>query len=434
MSRPSDLIVDDGFKGQHTARSTRSLSSFDFDETEATDSDDNLGQQILANDRDFPSPGLHSTDHNELQGAHMPYVVEWKLTANNRTITKDSEHNITIAPQAFWERQLKEQVQEVLRRKLPPHKTFRPVDSDVVVSVTERSQRDLVKRFDELNIDWTMVESQLQEWSHLTRAGKKLRIDISFNFVVSRQETTSVGRTKRRRRSVTDQMLSDRALQINAEESSTSLAPVWPSVYNLMRCTGPPCRAGPYCWRDRATQKHYQLKTHHLRSLVKYAKREGMLKTHDDMPDFLRDQLYAEEESYRRRRRRLDSTGSQHHVDVDNPVGLAVLEPAALPPATTPAVNPLGYHRDILDIPGLRDDAMELYTEWQCSKIRDEGLKLDFRRACDVALEDGLDLELIHQGEDAAFFVERGVRRGIALRFIQDIKKWAQQQASESSC
>uniref|UniRef100_L2FIV0 Uncharacterized protein n=1 Tax=Colletotrichum fructicola (strain Nara gc5) TaxID=1213859 RepID=L2FIV0_COLFN len=106
MSRPSDLIVDDGFKGQHTARSTRSLSSFDFDETEATDSDDNLGQQILANDRDFPSPGLHSTDHNELQGAHMPYVVEWKLTANNRTITKDSEHNITIAPQAFWERQL----------------------------------------------------------------------------------------------------------------------------------------------------------------------------------------------------------------------------------------------------------------------------------------------------------------------------------------
>ncbi|KAE9565920.1 hypothetical protein CGMCC3_g17900 [Colletotrichum fructicola] len=157
MSPPSDSIVDDGLESQYTARSTRSLSSFDFDETEATDSDDSLGQQ---------------------------------------------------------------------RRKLPPHKTFRPVDSDVVVSVTERSQRDLVKRFNELNIDWTMVESQLQEWSHLTRAGKKLRIDVSFNFVVSRQETTSAGRTKRGRRSVTDQMLSDRALQIDAEESSTSLAPV----------------------------------------------------------------------------------------------------------------------------------------------------------------------------------------------------------------
>ncbi|KAF4487555.1 hypothetical protein CGGC5_v005858 [Colletotrichum fructicola Nara gc5] len=382
MSPPSDSIVDDVFEGQHTARSTRSLSSFDFDETEATDSDDNLGQQTLAHDRDFPSPGLHDTDQNELQGTHVPYVVEWKLTANNRTVTKDSEHNITIAPQAFWDRHLKEQVQEVLRRKLPPHKTFRPVDSDVVVSVTERTQRDLVKRFNELNIDWTMVESQLQEWSHLTRAGKKLRIDVSFNFVVSRQEAPSAGRTKRGRRSVTDQMLSDRALQIDAEESSTSLAPARFVV--LGRTAGG---------------------TEQLRNIID-SKR-----------------IICEV-----------SSRSQQQVDVDNPVGLTVLEPAALPSATTPAVNPLGCHRNICDIPGLRDDAMKLYTEWQCSKIRDEGLKLDFRRACDVALEDGLDLELIQQGEDAAFFVERGVRRGIALRFIQDIKKWAQQQASESSC
>ncbi|KAF6800293.1 hypothetical protein CMUS01_15560 [Colletotrichum musicola] len=89
-------MVNDGFEGQHSARSTRSLSSFDFDETEATDSDNNEGQQTLVNDRDFHSPGLHNTDHNELQGTHVPYVVEWKLTANNRTITKDSEHNITI--------------------------------------------------------------------------------------------------------------------------------------------------------------------------------------------------------------------------------------------------------------------------------------------------------------------------------------------------
>ncbi|KAF6833354.1 hypothetical protein CPLU01_05548 [Colletotrichum plurivorum] len=295
MSPPSDSIVDDGFEGQHTARSTRSLSSIDFDETEATDSDDSLGQQPLANDRDFRSPGLHDTDHNELQGTHVPYVVEWKLTANNRTITKDSEHNITIAPQEFWERQLKEQVQEVLSRKLPPQKTFRPVDSDVVVSVTDRSQRD---------------------FSHLTRVGKKLRIDVSFNFVLSRQETPSAGRTKCGRRSVSDQMLSDRDLQIVAEELSTSLASVW---------------------------------------------------------------------------RR-----SQQHVDIDNPVGLAVLESAALLSVTTPAISPLGCHRDILDIPGLRDDAMKLYTEWQCSKVRDEGLKLDFCRACGVALEDGFDLELIY--------------------------------------
>ncbi|KAK3365014.1 hypothetical protein B0T24DRAFT_537594, partial [Lasiosphaeria ovina] len=39
----------------------------------------------------------------------------------------------------------------------------------VVVSVTYRSQRDLTKRFDELEMDW----------SHLLHDGKRLRVDIS---------------------------------------------------------------------------------------------------------------------------------------------------------------------------------------------------------------------------------------------------------------
>ncbi|KAF4920447.1 hypothetical protein CGCF245_v015716 [Colletotrichum fructicola] len=46
------------------------------EETEATDSDDNEGQQTLTNDSDFHSPGLRDIDHIELQGTHVPYVVE----------------------------------------------------------------------------------------------------------------------------------------------------------------------------------------------------------------------------------------------------------------------------------------------------------------------------------------------------------------------
>jgi hypothetical protein len=48
------------------------------------------------------------------------------------------------------------------------------------VSVTDRAERDVNKRFDNLDIDWKVVEKQLETWSHLFRAGKRLKIDIPF--------------------------------------------------------------------------------------------------------------------------------------------------------------------------------------------------------------------------------------------------------------
>ncbi|KAK4119843.1 hypothetical protein N657DRAFT_532497, partial [Parathielavia appendiculata] len=51
-------------------------------------------------------------------------------------------------------------------------------ETNVVVSVTDRSERDLTKRFDELDIDWGV--EQLMAWSHLLCEGKRLRVDISF--------------------------------------------------------------------------------------------------------------------------------------------------------------------------------------------------------------------------------------------------------------
>lgn len=68
------------------------------------------------------------------------------------------------------------------------------------------------------------------------------------------------------------------------------------NIYRLMRCPGPPCRLGQWCWQDLVGKKHYSLKTHHLTSLVKYVQdKHGVLETHDDVPAWIREQLYAEE-------------------------------------------------------------------------------------------------------------------------------------------
>jgi len=60
-----------------------------------------------------------------------------------------------------------------------------------MVSVTARSERNLTKRFDETSIEWAVIESQLAAWGELFRAGKKLLLNLSFNYVDATQTTTT---------------------------------------------------------------------------------------------------------------------------------------------------------------------------------------------------------------------------------------------------
>jgi hypothetical protein len=52
----------------------------------------------------------------------------------------------------------------------------------VVVSVTQRKEDPLTKRFDNTSIDWALIENQLIAWGELYRVGKKLKLSLSFNY------------------------------------------------------------------------------------------------------------------------------------------------------------------------------------------------------------------------------------------------------------
>jgi hypothetical protein len=78
-----------------------------------------------------------------------------------------------------------------------------------------------------------------------------------------------------------------------------------------------------------------------------------------------------------------------------------------------------------LVIPGPREAAVRDYCKWLESRGTDEEYKADFRKICQVTLENHLDLELILEDPDPSFFVQRGIQIGTARRFLRDINEWA---------
>jgi hypothetical protein len=78
-----------------------------------------------------------------------------------------------------------------------------------------------------------------------------------------------------------------------------------------------------------------------------------------------------------------------------------------------------------LVIPKPIDRAVDDYTEWLCDQVEDERWKAGFRSAGSIAKADCLDLRHVYQDRDIGYFVNQGVKAGIARSFVQDIKMWA---------
>jgi hypothetical protein len=135
----------------------------------------------------------NSYDEVELTCLH--YSIEWKVSINSKVISRDTEPDLVLLPVAYWHVSLKPKLDKLLQKKVPQNRHIRCDDTTVVVTVTDRSERDLSKRFDDIDIDWSMIQRQFMKWGELFRSGKKLRLDISFNYIDAQPQTAST--TKR---------------------------------------------------------------------------------------------------------------------------------------------------------------------------------------------------------------------------------------------
>ncbi|KAL7940271.1 hypothetical protein V8C42DRAFT_356363 [Trichoderma barbatum] len=103
-------------------------------------------------------------------------------------VAKQTEQDLVLAPGDFWNEILMSRL-DALVRKTQVNKPCAADVTTIVMSVTEHSERNVTKRFDEIKVDWLVVERQLQAWSYLTQNGRKLIIKVTFNY----KETKTAG-------------------------------------------------------------------------------------------------------------------------------------------------------------------------------------------------------------------------------------------------
>ncbi|KAK0246848.1 hypothetical protein LTS09_018011 [Friedmanniomyces endolithicus] len=345
-----------------------------------------------------------SHQYNETPPKYILYSIEWKLSGkkkNKRTVARETEQNIVLGPSDYWTHFLHSKIRRAMKRQFPAEQQPNIDDTCVTVAVNDRSERDVVKQFDGLRIDWDVVESQLRSWGEHFRVGRNLRVDIEFNHVVRNDLAgASGGVTKRGRVSATQRQLSQRDDQLEADRIAGR-----PShrrdVHEMMRCPGPPCHLGPYCWRDTKQKKHYKLMTHQLKRL---------------------DELYALEQQRLERQSRVTLSRSDQvppiHITNVLPQAAAMTSGQQEPGATVS----MAWHADSVRtqpisriiIPGMRDERVREYCCWQQSFVADDAHKAQYAKAGEILLARGWDLELMYRHHQPDMLIQEGIWDGVA--------------------
>lgn len=355
--------------------------------------------------------------YDETPPTCIHYCLEWKLLLRKATSTRpaklasDTEQNLVLAPSAYWERTLKQKLQQLAEKKQPRDMRYEPEETNVTVSVTGHSGRALTKRADGLDITfWKDVEDQLTSWGHLFQNGKSLR--ITFSLIYKEPEHTATTRARHStRRGATGRQHAERADLIQHQEAE-GVPTVWSEVYALMRCHVESC-PHPYCWRDPDTKKHHLLDTRVLSKLVDYAEEGQPLKRHNDVPMSIREVLYSQEQHNEASRKRKRQASDLPPINITlNPADQSADQPPLL-----------------FDLPWSREEALKRCFTWHCSSTSTRGWREGFKKAYQICLLECLDLECLHtnQAEEAKFLVEKGVSRGIALQCVKKIGAWLEQ-------
>ncbi|KAH6988825.1 hypothetical protein BKA56DRAFT_611113 [Ilyonectria sp. MPI-CAGE-AT-0026] len=165
-----------------------------------------------------------------------------------------------------------------------------------------------------------------------------------------------------------------------------------------------------------------------MKILVAERQKARTMQTHDDIPERIRTELYAEEQQQgerTRKQKRRDSGSSSVGlpvIHIHNASGDASVTKAGPGiPSTPDMIFPTSpsFH-----VQGSREDMVKAYVVWQQSQVSSQEQKGSYSLVQDLTLNEGLSLEMVYcnQKRFFRFYKEHGVLEGVAWHFVRDIK------------
>ncbi|CAG2007451.1 unnamed protein product [Fusarium graminearum] len=143
-----------------------------------------------------------------------------------------------------------------------------------------------------------------------------------------------------------------------------------------------------------------------------------------DVPPYILDMIYEKDRLDGKRRAKRKAKRKAASLESDRPIKIVNVLPTP-PSSNFGTASPSVVDLTDLVIPKPIDRAVDDYTEWLCDQVEEENWKAGFRSAGSITRADCLDLRHVYQDRDIGYYVNQGVKAGIARSFVQDIKIWA---------
>ncbi|KAL0929600.1 uncharacterized protein CTRU02_215498 [Colletotrichum truncatum] len=340
------------------------------------------------------------------------YDFRWKVSQRSkiraRQVCSDTDLDLVLAPGDFWETTFRPRLTALLEDKDRfPADQYTCEETIIDISIERSRQRGLKKRFKGQEIDWDTLDSHIEGLGALFSKRRKITFGIEIVYKEAVDDATSAKGRKKGQNATEAQKL-QRAAD----------AGLWTRVYKHHRCRGKFCKQGPHCWIDERGNHHRLLPRHleeifnHIQRNMKEGEKEEEVNINIEIPSKILGDILNDSRK-RKAEDSVDCRGCKAH---------------ALSNDRLYGSGETSFSSEAGEVEGDRMDRLEEYCDWNLQQVKDDKWREALQVANQFAMDQFLELNSIlkHPKVAADLMVKGGVKPGIALQFVSNVKRFQQ--------